>query len=94
MSKLPRVVLFEGIEVYAARCDRCWSDAHTTWVRLPALDDLNDASKLISVRLGEHIKACCSYCKRGVYPDRTEAVSAREPERLNARLAELRAEAR
>lgn len=73
---LPRVITQGGERVYAPWCDDCDSDDDTKWI---AIDRT-------------YSQAWCRHCDDAFSVTSLEAFRAREPSRLEARLAELRAE--
>lgn len=76
-----RVVEFEGVKVYAPICKFCKSDDRTRWEELPPLE---------TIRFGG--QATCRACCVGTFGvDAVDCFRAREPERLEARLAEVKA---
>lgn len=79
-GRLPRVIQYGGDAVYAPWCWYCDSDACTKWDWMA-----ND---------GYSSEAICLRCERVLHPDGQETHVAREPQRLEARLAELRREVR
>lgn len=88
VGQLPRVEVLHGVEVYAPWCDNCGSDEHTEWDHLPSLAGLDHRV------YGGGAEGLCLRCARIIRPTGQEARRAREPERLAARLAELRGEVR
>lgn len=82
-GRLPRVERLHGVDVYAPWCANCANDKDTQWEYLPGVDSY-----------GGGAEAICSRCNGIFHPSAQEARRAREPERLAARLAELRAERR
>lgn len=74
----PRIIVHGDEQVHAPRCPGCGSDRNTRWVLLAPL------------LTWEVPTAHCLVCKVPFYPTRQEAHAAREPSRLEQRLAELR----
>jgi hypothetical protein len=91
-NALPRVVRHDGVQVYAARCWYCESDERTEWIELPTnMETLPDYATARAVCLGNLCADAHEFGPRKLQIDRLEAWRAREPERLAARLAELKA---
>lgn len=81
------------VEVYAPWCPRCASDENTRWDKLPMLSRmLEQLGK--SIFIGWQAQAICHGCKSIIDVSSREAWRAREPERLELRLDELRADSR
>lgn len=80
----PRVISFGGVDVYAPRCPECGDDRSTHW------EHLESGPVLTAYGTRGH----CNRHVGTIYVTATEAYRAREPERLAARLAELKAGAR
>jgi hypothetical protein len=99
-DQLPRVVrLWDRVtgytEVYAAWCYACASDDYTHWDKLPTIEELTRAEWMPDPSPG------IAYCTRDIHRDRfgnappikvsrEECWAAREPERLEVRLRELK----
>lgn len=83
-----RVTRFNGVEVYPPFCWSCGTDRHSEWKDLPSLEKLHAPGHCF-----DFIRGYCSYCEKIIDSNHEEAFKAREPERLEARLAELRAAA-
>lgn len=86
----PRVVMFQSTPVYAAFCYSCSADDRTHWERLPTLEEV---TKDRIMHFFGIVRAVCSRCERSLDYGAIDVFYAREPERLEARLAELRSEA-
>lgn len=95
LRDLPRVVRFGDDEVYAAFCWYCGSDVYTEWLELPSCETLRAESypAARAVCLGPVCGDAHEFGPRPLSLNRQEAWRAREPERLAARLDELRREA-
>ena len=90
---LPRVVRFDGIDVYAPMCWHCGDDRDTEWVELPSCETMAKEHYVTArgVCIGPMCRDAHEYGPRKLSVDLQEAWHAREPERLAHRLAELQA---
>lgn len=78
-----RVVYYHGVQVLAPVCPDCESDQKTRWIALPSLADVRGGGT-----------AFCEgvHCREEFHAFGADCFRAREPERLAARLQELKAE--
>ena len=85
---MKRVIDHGGVRVYAPKCWSCGSgeegSGHTKWLHLPTLAELS------MYAMPRQPQGFCRRCDLDFFVARAEAWNAREPERLEARLAELR----
>ena len=81
------VLRHNGVDVYAPpRCESCGAESSfQAWTHLPTLAAIQ--ADLSSLR----VESYCEHCRKPTTHDRQTAYRAREPERLAARLAELKA---
>ena len=87
--RLPSTTKFGKTEVYAPFCPDCQSDGATAWKKLPLL-----AAIVAETFSSWEAEAWCHHCEHEIHITREVAFQAREPERLEKRLAELKAGAR